>query len=509
MDISNWIAHRADWSPDKVALRFEGEEITYADLEERVARVAGGLTDGLGIRPGDRIAYLGWNSPILLELLFACARLGAIFVPLNARMTVEQHRYFLSSSQPRCIVVESAFREHAESCLENREQVPIVVVGLPPEEPAELRWEAIASSSNLMRVNTNLPLSTPLVIAYTSGTTGMPKGALLPQEALFYNALNATAAFDMTSQDEVLTMLPMFHVGGMNIHTTPALYAGATVTIHRQFDPDHALREIDQGRITLLLTVPPVARALISHPAWETIDISKLRAMAIGATIVPHNVMRPWIERGVPVTQVYGLTETSPIAIVLPLQDSERKLGSVGKPVQYCQARVVDASGNDVEAGERGEIVLRGPDVMTQYWMNPEETRAAFIDGWFRSGDVGHVDPERYFYVDDRIKDIIIVGPSNVYPTDLERILAECDAIAEATVVGRPDPELGEVPVACVVLRAGHRMSADQVKALFEGRLAEYQYPRDVVFMDSLPHTALGKVQKSLVRAQVKASMSA
>ncbi len=247
MDISSWIAHRADWSPDKVALRFEGEDITYADLEERLARLAGGLTDGLGIRPGDRVAYLGWNSPAVLVLLFACARLGAIFVPLNARMTVEQHRVFLANCQPRCIIVESAFRHHAESCLENRAWVPIVVVGLPPEESAALRWEAIASSSNLIQVNTNLPLSTPLLIVYTSGTTGMPKGVLLPQEALFYNALNATAAFDLTSQDEVLTMLPMFHVGGMNIQTTPALYAGATVTIHRQFDPDHALREIDQG----------------------------------------------------------------------------------------------------------------------------------------------------------------------------------------------------------------------------------------------------------------------
>jgi len=383
------------------------------------------------------------------------------------------------------------------------------VVGSSPEESAEQTWEAIARSSNLVRVNTTLPLSAPLLIVYTSGTTGMPKGVLLSQEALFYNALNATAAFDLTSQDEVLTVLPMFHVGGMNIHTTPALYAGATVTIHRHFDPDQALREIDQARITLLLLVPPVARALISHPAWEKIRISKLRCVAIGSTIVPLDVMRPWIERGVSVTQVYGLTETCPIAIVLPLQDSERKFGSVGKPVLFWQARVVDASGNDVEAGERGEIVLRGPNVLTHYWMNPEETRAAFIDGWLCTGDVGHVDPERYFYIDDRLKDIIIVGPSNVYPADLERILAECDAIAEASVVSRPDPELGEVPVACVVLRAGHGMSADQVKALFEGRLAEYQHPRDVVFMDSLPHTALGKVQKSLLREQVKASMVA
>jgi fatty-acyl-CoA synthase len=295
----------------------------------------------------------------------------------------------------------------------------------------------------------------------------------------------------------------------MNIHTTPAFYGGATVTILRQFDPGRALHEIEHRRITLLLTVPPVARALIAHPAWDTTDLSSLRCLAIGSSIVPIDVMRPWLDRGVPVTQVYGLTETCPIAIVLPLQDSERKLASVGKPVLYCQARVVDVNGHDVEPGERGEIVLRGPNVLTQYWMNPQATRAAFVDGWFRTGDVGHVDPERYFYIDDRIKDIIIVGPSNVYPTDLERILVECDAIAEAVMVGRPDPDLGEVPVACGVLRPDHAMSADQVKALFKGRLADYQHPRDVMFMDSLPHTALGKVQKPLVREQVKALMGA
>jgi len=237
----------------------------------------------------------------------------------------------------------------------------------------------------------------------------------------------------------------------MNIQTTPALFAGATVSVHRQFDPHRVLQEIAQGSITLLLLVPPLARALISHPAWEQTTLGKLRAVAIGSTIVPVEVMRPWLERGIPITQVYGLTETCPIAIVLPLQDSERKQGSVGKPVRFCEARIVDWNGHDVPAGEHGEIVVRGPNVLSHYWMNSEATRAAFLDGWFRTGDVGHMDAEHYFYVDERLKDIIIVGASNVYPADVERILVECDAIAEAAVVSRPDPELGEVPVACIV----------------------------------------------------------
>lgn len=509
MDISAWIAHRGQWSPEKVALRFEGEEITYAQLEECVAHIAGGLAHDLHVQPGDRVAYLGWNSPVLLELLFACARLGAIFVPLNARMTVEQHRVFLANCEPRCLVVDAAFRQHAERCLEGREPIPTVVIGATEEAQDTLQWESIAQSSVRVPVNNEIPLSTPLLIAYTSGTTGNAKGALLTQEALFYNALNALSAFDLTSQDEVLTCLPMFHVGGMNIQTTPALYAGATVTILRQFDPTRVLQEIERRGITLLLTVPPVSRALITHPAWESTSLRTLRALAIGSTIVPPEAMQPWIERGIPVSQVYGLTETCPIAIMLPMQDSERKFGSVGKPVQYCQARIVNLTGDDVTADEVGELLLRGPNVLTRYWMNPEATAAAFVDGWFRTGDAGHMDVEGYFYIDERLKDIIIVGASNVYPADVERILVECEAIAEAVVVGRPDAALGEVPVACVVLRPGHVMSADQVKELFKDRLAEYQHPRDVFFFESLPHTALGKVQKSIVREQVKTAVQA
>jgi fatty-acyl-CoA synthase len=346
-------------------------------------------------------------------------------------------------------------------------------------------------------------LALPVLIVYTSGTTGRPKGAILTQEALFYNALNSIAALDMTSADHVLTVLPMFHVGGLNIQTTPAIHAGATITIARRFEPAETLSLIASRRPTLFLAVPTVAQAVAGHPAFGATDLSSLRAMTTGSSAVPEAVIRPWLARGVPVTQVYGMTESGPTAIALPIADAWRKSGSCGKPALHCRARVVDASGRDVPRSERGEIWLRGPNLAAGYWRNPGATAEAYTEGWFHTGDVGHQDAEGYFYIDDRRTDVVISGGENIYPAELEGILAGCPDIAEAAVVGRPDPRWGEVPVACVVPRAGARLTREDVLALFRDRLARYKHPRDVVFVEALPRTVMGKVQKFELRERV------
>ena len=455
VDVSQWVAHRANWSPEKVAVRFEGREITYASLEDQVGRLAGAFADELGVQGRDRVAYLGHSSPELLTALFACARLGAAIVPMNARLTIPEHQTILLDCQPVLLVAESEFVETAERCA--------------PEGTRVITWEGqaapgrVAGLTDLIGRANPLPPNprrgedTPLYIAYTSGTTGKPKGVVLTHRSLLYNALNGITTYDMTSRDEVLTVMPMFHVGGMNVHTTPAIFAGATVTILRQFEPGAALREIARAKITQFLATPPSSRAMTEHPDWEHTDVGSLRCFTTGATTVPPAVMRPWFQRGVPVMQIYGLTESCPTAIVVPFDEAERKLGAIGKPVAYCEARVADADGHDLPVGESGEILLRGPNLFTEYWQNPAATSEAFVDGWFRTGDVGHVDEEGYFYIDDRVKDVIIVGVSNVYPAELDNILADVPGIAEAAIVGRPDDELGEVPVACVVLREGQR----------------------------------------------------
>lgn len=341
-------------------------------------------------------------------------------------------------------------------------------------------------------------------MAYTSGTTGNPKGALLSQDAILHSALNSINMFEMTEKDEVLTVVPMYHIGGLSIHSIPALKIGATVTIHRNLDPALVLKDIERYRITLLVGRPPVSRAISSHADWDNTDLSSMRSMSSGSMRVPLESMAPWFARGVPVQQLYGMTEALPPVIAVSIPDARRKAGSIGKPAMYVEARVVDRHMRDVAPGERGEIVLRGKCVFSAYWQNEGATAETFRDGWFLTGDVGHRDDDGYFFVDDRVKDIVIVGASNVYPADGERILAECEAIEEAAIVGRPDPELGESLVACVVLKEGHQMNSRELKALFEGRLAPYQHPHHVMFMDSIPHTALGKIQRNVLRDMVR-----
>ena len=479
--------------------------MTYPALEDRIARLAGVLRHSLQIGIGDRVSFLGDNCPEIVELLFACARVGAIFVPLNAHMTAEQHNVYLDNAQPRFLFVEGRYLDTARDCTVGRPSLRLVSFGpVAPGNDDIDRLAPLIEAATPVASGTDLPFSTPLLMAYTSGTTGNPKGAVLSQESLYYSALNSIDMFEMTARDKVLTIVPMYHIGGISIHTIPAMRVGATVTIHRELDPALVLRDIERYRITLIVGRPPVARAISSHGDWDRTDLSSMRSYSSGTTRVPLEVMAPWFARGVPVQQLYGITEALPPVIAVSIADARRKAGSIGKPAAHVEARVVDHNMRDVPPGDRGEIILRSKCVLTNYWRNEGATTDSFHDGWFRTGDVGHQDDDGYFYIDDRIKDIVIVGASNVYPADGERILAECDAIEEAAIVGKPHPNLGESLVACVVLKQGRSMDARELRALFKGRLASYQHPHDILFMESIPRTPLGKIQKSALRQLVR-----
>jgi fatty-acyl-CoA synthase len=507
MDISHWIAHRADWSPDRVAIHFEGADITYAAMADRIARLAGALRDGLGVGEGDRVAHLGLNSPELLDLLFACARIGAIIVPLNWRLTPAEHAYMMRDCGPMALLAEPEYQAHAAELAAQFPALKMVAYGSPAAPLPQGDWlgyEALVTAAEPVAPDAKRDLRAPVKIVYTSGTTGVPKGAVLSQEALFYNAVNGMAVFEMTAADHVLTALPMFHVGGMNIQTTPAMHAGATVTIHRRFDPERVLREFPASRPTLYLSVPAASLALLSHPGFADADLSSLRQVCTGSSTVPEAMIKPWHDRGIPVTQVYGMTESCPIAIALSVADARRKVGSTGKPVAHCEARIVDDGGRDLAPGESGEIWLRGPNIMSGYWGNEVATAEAFCDGWYRSGDVGHRDSDGFYYIDDRKRDMIVSGGENIYPAELENVLADCADIAEFAVIGRADDRWGEVPVVCVVPKPGVDLTRETVLGLFEGRLARYKQPRDVIFLtEPLPRTSLGKVQKFELRQRL------
>lgn len=496
MDVSGWIAHWAGWTSAKPALRFEGSEIGYAELERDAGLLAGWLRAN-ETAAGDRVGYLGPNCPELLELLFACARVGAILVPLNSWMPPAELSVFVRATRPRLLVAEESFVELALKTVGDAARDCVkefsAGVGLAPFADAA---EPVSSSSDVGP-------GTPALILFTSGTTGRPKGATFTHQNLMFNALNVITAVGLTSADEILTAVPMVHAGGLLIHTLPALCAGATITIHRQFEPAGLLDEIQRRRISLLACVPTMTAALAADPAWQAADLSSLRCVVTGSTVVPYRAIEPWRRKGVPLVQGYGSTEACPTAVTMPPGSPPEAALTAGKPSLYTQLRIVDQSGDDAPEDEPGEVWLRGPAVTAGYWENEQATREAFSDGWFRTGDLGVLDETGCLQIVGRIKDIIIIGGYNVHPADLETVLDGCAEIREAAVVGKPHEELDEVPVAFVVPVAGSALSADRVLALFRGRLAGYKHPREVRFVDALPRNRTGKIDRSALRELV------
>ncbi|HYD57829.1 MAG TPA: AMP-binding protein [Burkholderiales bacterium] len=469
MSIARILERWVQASPDKTALHWEGVKLSYAELWNSIDVAARSLP----VRKGERVAWLGYNDPALLVLLFALARLGAILVPLNWRLTAAEHREILADCSPTLLVCGSEFAAHGAQ------------LGVPLgrlDAPVGPLTEAMGDEHD------------DVLIVYTSGTTGKPKGAVLTQSALVWNGLNSFHAHDLRADDHVLTVLPMFHVGGLNIQTLPALFAGATVTLHKKFDPGAWLSAVAGQRPTLSLLVPAAMRAVIEHPAWPSTDLSSLRLLNTGSMVVPDALIRAFHARGVPVGQIYGATETAPIAIALRGEDALRKPGSAGKPVPHSEAKLVD-----------GEIWIRGPAVMRAYWNDREGLTP---DGWFRSGDLGRIDEDGYWWIVGRSKDLIISGGENIHPAEIENVLADCPVIAEAAVVGVSDPRWGEAACAAVVLKPGSVLVEPELLKLFEGRLARYKHPRRIVSLSSLPKNALGKVQKGELRRLLDAQLN-
>jgi fatty-acyl-CoA synthase len=490
----------AQTQPTKTALHFRGEDISYAELAHHVVRASEALSAELGIRRGDRVAYLGYNRPEMLVLLFALARIGAMLLPLNFRLAAAEHRTILEIAEPKALIVGTEFRKAAESLQSVIPAVQMVLIGA--EADGLRSWNAIIDS-------TARPLEDlgqaqdPVLLVYTSGTTGRPKGAVHTQQGLIWNAINAAHCHDLTSADHVLTVLPMFHVGGLCIQTVPALSTGATVTLHERFDATRWLADVSARKPTLSLLVPATIRAVLEHDHWLATDLSSLRALYTGSSTIPDALFPPFHTRGIPLGQVYGATETGPVSIYLRIEDAMRKAGAAGKAALHGDIRLVDRIGRDCDAGEVGEIWVRAPNVMQGYWK--DTPGSGFEGGWFKTGDLARQDEEGFYWVVGRSKDMIISGGENIYPAEIENVLAECPDILEAAVIGMPDERWGEVVVAAVVKKPDSALEAAGIIHLLAGRLARFKQPRRVVFLSSLPKNALGKIQKPALREAISA----
>ncbi len=493
MILSDLIERNAAFAPDKCAVRYQGETWTYGFLGDRIATLARALKSQLNIHSGDRVAISSMNHPDYLVLLYACARLGAMLVPLNWRLAVPEQLFILSDASVKALFVAQEFAAVCEAITAAHSDAHLVGLNYTPERGIALSELLIGDSGDGR--GPNVDWRTPLLIVYTAGTTGRPKGAVLAHEALLWNAVMSQHMHAMTSDDHILTVLPLFHVGGLNIQTTPALQLGATVTLHPRFSTDDTLRAIAHDRPTLTVLVPSTIQSLINDSGWEDADLSSLRAITTGSTLVPQGLMNAVQARAVPVLQVYGATETCPIAIYTRLGGDLSRPGSAGLPGLMCEAQLFDAAGQEVSAGTPGEVVVRGPNVLLEYWHNETATTESICDGWFHTGDIAVRDADGYFTIHDRKKNMIVSGGENIYPAEVERVLLEHAAVAEVAVIGVADTRWQEVPLAFVVLRSEMQVEAEELRAFVLSQLARFKVPREFIFVEDLPRNALGKVQ--------------
>jgi fatty-acyl-CoA synthase len=498
VDLSALIERNAAFAPEKPAIHFEGATLSYAALNARIEQAARALKSEFGVSRGDRVAILSLNRPDYLVLLYACARLGALLIPLNWRLAAPEQMFILSDAGVKVLVLEQAFAAILPALAEKLPDTAVVGLDFAPERGNN--WNSQLTQARGDGRNPHTDLSCPLLIVYTSGTTGRPKGAVLRQEALLWNGVMSQHMHGLTSDDHVLTVLPFFHVGGLNIQTTPALHHGATVSIHSRFTPETALAAFERDRPTLTVLVPAIIQAVTEHPSWATTDLTSLKAVSTGSTIVPQHLIDRFVARGIPVLQVYGSTETCPIAVYTRLRGDLSREGSTGLPGLCCEAAILDDAGHELPPGIPGEIAVRGPNVFFEYWGNEQATREALRDGWYRSGDIGRRDADGYFWVHDRKKNLIISGGENIYPAEVERVLGEHPGVVECGVIGRMDPRWDEVPVAYVIRRSESRVGAEDLKAHVQSQLARFKVPREIIFVKELPRTALGKVQHFMLK---------
>jgi len=486
--VGSWPARRARITPDAVALRQAERALTYAELAGRVDALAAGLADR-GVRRGDRVAYLGANDMATFETFFAAGRLGAIFVPLNTRLTAVELGGLLADCAPAVLVHGPEAADVVAVAFPGGRLVPITDLPFPAGSPPA----------------TVVGLDDPALLLYTSGTTGRAKGAVLTHGNLTWNTMNQLAHVDILSTDVVLCTAPLFHVTGLGQVSLPALFKGGTVVVAPRFDPGWMLDVIPELRIKGFSAVPTMLQMLCDHPQWADADLSSLRYVIYGGSTIQERVANSWLARGVQVLQGYGMTEAAPgVFMATPAGAAQRPM-SAGVTHFFTDVELLAPDGTRQPVPGTGELLVRGPNVFTGYWNRPEDTAASFVDGgWFRTGDVVRVDADGWTYVVDRVKDMIISGGENIYPAEVEAVINQLPEVEDCAVVAVPDQRWGEVGLAFVVLRPGAELDDEALRTQLDGRLARYKIPRYVRFVTDLPRTATGKVRRADLRAAAR-----
>jgi len=498
--IYDWIASHAKSRPDRIALvdDFSGRSFSYAELDRRVGALAAFMLDTLGIAVGDRVATLGHNSTNILEIQFACMRVGALFVPLNVRLAAPELIEVIRDCGARVVFHDCEFRAVVADIA--------AAVGATPVEMNEsgqaCAYEEAIAGHVPRGPRQGGTLGDTWTLIYTSGTTGRPKGVLISYQMVLYHAVNYGFSTGLTPDSHGLTFLPMFHTSGLNLPANPALHAGATVTVMRRFDPPRALALMGRKESPVSHTFGVPANYLFMRllPEFAEADLRGVRSLGVGGAPMPIPLLQAYADKGVSMQQTFGMTETGPTVTILSAERGFDKLGSAGLPIVHVETLIADKDGAAVAPGDIGELCVRGPSITTGYWNRPEESRSAFRDGWFRTGDMARQDEDGYFYIVDRSKNMYISGGENVYPAEVERVIEKLAGVVEVAVVAEADEKWGEVGRAYVVRDPSVALTEDDIIRYCRAEIAGYKVPRYVSFIGALPHNATGKLDRLHLR---------
>jgi len=501
--VQDWVKYHAETTPDNMAMidLASQRKYTYGQMHERVARTAGFLTES-GIKRGDRVAFLTLNTTDVMELVFGCFRIGAICLALNFRLTPPELAYILNDSECSMVLVDTPFAPLADATK------PLTKVahwigtdGVGGESEFETGLAGAAPIYHMI----DQDIEDQCLLMYSSGTTGRPKGVIITHAMLDFANSSAVRTGNVSPYYSALTNMPLFHIAGLSVTSLPTIWVGGTCVIMRMFDPDATLKALDNAdmNIATIFMVPAAYNALKAHPDVDKIDVSRIQTALCGAETVPEALVKWWLDKGVCIQEGYGMTETCAVGCMLRKGDIPRKIGSTGKSLIHSQIQVTDDNGQPCAPNETGELWFKGAAVTPGYWRNPEANKEAFVNGWFKSGDIGRKDAEGFIYIEDRLKDMYISGGENVYPAEIEGLLYELPNIVEASVIGVADTRWGETGCVIAVFKEGQAMELDAILSHLAGRLAKYKLPTHLIVMDELPRGGTGKVLKFELRKSV------
>ncbi|HKC52154.1 MAG TPA: long-chain-fatty-acid--CoA ligase [Myxococcota bacterium] len=504
-NVGLFLAKRAFLNPTLEAFvdTHSGRRFSFAELNARANRSANFLARELGVKKGERVGLLLMNGPEFLEGFFAIAKLGAICVPLNWRLVADELQFILKDSGTRTLVFGAEFAQVVAE-LEKRGASDVrnwvQVGGEATRGAGVLDYDSLQRAASADEPAVSACDDDLLYIMYTSGTTGLPKGAVHTHATAMWGVMTIAATAELRFKDRYLVSLPLFHVGALT-PITGNVYRGITSIVMRAFDPTKVWELIQSERVTIALKVPAMLNFMLQTYDPAKYDISSLRWIMSGAAPVPVTLIEAYAKLGIEIHQVYGLTESCGPACLIGPDEALAKAGSTGKAFFHTDVRVVDDKLNDIGPGEQGEVIIRGPHVMKEYWKRPEATADAIRGGWLHSGDVATVDKEGFVYIQDRIKDMVISGGENVYPAEIENVILGNPKVGEVAVIGQPSAKWGESAFA-VVVRKDASLSEREVLDWCQGKLARFKQPRAVCFIDVIPRNPSGKVLKRLLREQ-------